>query len=468
MRSRRLAIVAVLVAVLGVVVGVATRPGAESVVPIFSQLGEPTTPYVPLTERVSSTYFCAGVPATGEGQGGEVVIANPTEETITGELSAFGTSGPLGVQPLSVAPRTTSRVDLGALAGGDYVGAIVEVAGAGAVVQQRAVLGGISSLAPCGNGASTSWNLAEGSTLDGVQYDLVLTNPFPDAAVVDLTFVTATEVRPPTEFQNFVIPARSVRVIDADQVARDEEQLSIAVTSRRGRIVAARSQRYGGSGLTGSSLSLGAPGSERQWLFADGEIGEGISDRFSIMNPGDVAVPVDITLFPADPAAGSLAPFTTEVAAGRSLVVDPSTFGLGVTGRYAASIATAGSNTIVVERRTTRPQSGTAVVTGARFGSGRWWAADGVSVPADGALVVFNASGLEGSFTVSALGPGGVKALPGLENVALAAAGVALVDLPAGAVGVPVLVASETLTLVTEQRYPGGDGARTLSLALPE
>lgn len=463
--GRRLPVLGVLGLGAVVIAGVAVRTTPPAAVAQFSTLSDPTTPFVPLMDRLTSSFFCAGVPAAAEGAGGELVVANPTDGSLVGQVTAFTTAGALVEVPLSVAARTSGRIDLGALGTDGFVGALVEIAGSGAVVEQRAVLDGRASVAACSNSASTTWTMAAGSTLDGEAYDLVLTNPFPDAAVVDLTFITATDTRTPNEFQNFVVPARSVRVVDVDQVARDEPQLSLVVTSRRGRFVAARAQQLGEGG---AAVALGAPAGARQWLFADSEIGDEVVETVTIVNTGTETASVDLTFFPAEPSATIIPPFATQVAPGRAVSVEPGVLGIGLAGRYGLSVAGAGDASLVVERTITRPDAGTSVVLGSRFGSTRWWLAAGVPEPTTAALVVFNATGLSGEVTVSALGPGGTDPLPGLDAVPLAAAATLTIDLPAGAVGVPLLVESPTLSLVVEQRRPDGSGVRAGALALPE
>lgn len=463
--GRRIPVVALTALTAVVLTGLGVREAPEPAVARFSALGDPTTPFVPLTDRVTSTFYCAGVPAAAEGAGGELVVVNPSDTSLAGQVTTFTVAGAGPELPISVPARGTTRLDLGVLAADGYVGSIVEVAGSGAVVEQRAVLPEGSSVAPCSNSASTEWVLASGSSLDGTAYDLVLTNPFPDAAVLDMTFITATDTRTPNEFQNFVVPARSVRVVDVDQIARDEPELSLVVTSRRGRFVAAHAQQFSGAG---ASVALGAPAAARQWLLADGRLDPAVTESITIVNTGEQTAEVDLTFFPATPVTDVLTPFATQVAPGRSVTIDPAVLGLPFTGRYGLSVAGAGAAGIVVERRASDDERGTAVVLGSRFGSARWWVASGVAEDVAAALVVFNASGLEGQLSVGALGPGGVDALPGFEAVPLGPAATVTLDLPASAAGLPLVVEATGLSLIVEQRLPNGAGGRSGALALPE
>ena len=434
----------------------------------FADLSGPTTPYVPLGTVLSSSFSCPGVPAKGDGSDGQLILVNPSDTATTAVVGPLTATGPLAPQTVAVGARASVVVPLGSLAPTGYVAALVETRGSGLVVQQRATLAGTTSVAGCSNETSTDWVLAAGST-SGDREDVILSNPFPDAAVVDLTFVTATDTRAPNEFQTYVIPAGSVRVIALDQIARDEAQLSLIVSARRGRFVAGRAQRFGGT-RAGSAVTLGVGSAGRQWLFADGEIGDGIVESYSLVNPSAQATMVDISFFPVTPPAGSIvAPFSVEVPPGRSLQLDPTSLGLGFTGRYAVSIAGEQDQPVIAEHTITRTKLGTSTVTGSQFGSNTWWLPVGVPEATTAALVVFNASGVSGTISVKALGPGGRLPVPGLEAVPVAAAATISVDLPAEVAGLPVVVTgSDNVSLVVEQRLPAGSGRRAGALGIPE
>ncbi len=431
----------------------------------FAALRQPTTPYVPLDPALSTSFFCPGVPAAGEGRGGSVTITNPSEEAIRGELSVFDQNGNLRRTPVAVAPRSSTTLDAGGQIADGYAGVMVELAGQGAVVEQEAILGGARSVAACANDSARSWDLPAGSTLDD-RYTLVLTNPFPGAAVVAMTLTATSGTRTPTELQAFVVPGHSVRTVELDEIARDQPLLAVHVAASRGQVVAARAQTYGGD-EHGTSVALGGAGGARQWLFADGEIGEGITERYVIVNNADQAASVDLTFFPATPGT-PLTPHNLQIEAGGTTTVDPASLGLGFSGRYGLSVTGAGQASLVVEHEITRAKQGTSVSLGSRFGSARWWAPIGNSGAADAALVVFNASGLDGTVTVASLGPGGAQPLPSLTDIPLPAAATIVIDLPAEVSNVPVLVSSPELSLVVAQRPLAGDGRRSAALAIPE
>ncbi len=473
MNVRRVVVLAV-VLVASVAVVVVGRQPTTPANAVFTRLAPHKTPYVPLGDHIASTYFCPGVPATGSGVSSVIAVANPGESSKRGEMTVLSPQGPPLHTPITVGARSTATFDITSMLDVPYAGVLVEFAGGGAMVEQRVTTPAGTSIAACGNDASTTWYLADGSTLDGIDYDLLLSNPFQDIAVVDITFVTTSGIRQPSEFQSKVVPGGSMLSIDIDEIgAKDEELLSISAVSRRGRFVAAKAQTYAGSGRTGYTIALGSPTAGDQWYFADGEKGEGITELFVLFNPTDEAVDVDVLALPVNPTdQGYVQPYTATVEAGGSVTVDAAVaLPTLPDGRYAAVVSTLSTASVVAERVITRVDGdtrSTSAVLGSRFGSPRWWLPVGVSEPTAGALVVFNVTNLAGTVTVSAVGPGGPVPIAGLTDVPLAPGAVTTLDLTATeAVGQPVVVSSATLQLVVEQRFlrsggPGRGGALTI------
>ena len=342
-------------------------------------------------------------------------------------------------------------------------GVIVELERTGATVEQRSTAPTGVALSPCSNDASTQWYFADGVSVDGVTYSLLLTNPYPDSAVVDISLVTATGLANPTELQGYVVPPRSISTIDiSGSFARDEEQLSIAVQSRRGRVIAAKSQTFNGGRRLGYAVMLGSPSVGDQWFFADGESGTGIDERYSIFNPTSEAIDVDVVFLPIDDAP-ELAPVTLTIDSEDTVLIDVAEVEGLPEGRHSASIRTFSTAAVVVERALTRPAGrgvATSVVLGSRFGSPSWWLPTGVPTPTPGAIVVQNATNLDGTFTVSSLGPGGLAPITGLTDLALAAGGVVAVDLTAtDAVGDTLLVSSADRPADRRAASPAGRSA---------
>ena len=258
-----------------------------------------------------------------------------------------------------------------------FASVVVEIDGGRGFVEQRAQHPAGDSVAPCAHDTSDEWYFADGFTVDGSIETLVLTNPYDDAAVVDLIFATEAGESTPAAFQGFTILPQSVETIPiADLGARDEPVIAVKVAAERGRLVVGRAQHYLGGGRLGYDVSLAAPALRDQWWFADGEAGEGISETFAIYNPTDDDVQVDVVFLgiPVDALAGDN---TIDVPARQVVVYDPGASGTGddgaavavvPPGRHSSVFSTLAEPSIVVERILTRP-AGDSVATSVVLGA---------------------------------------------------------------------------------------------------
>lgn len=481
---RRPTVAAALVVSLGAVAvagGVAARDRAPAQ---FAVVPAPTPPFVPQGDAVSATWFCAGVPLTdrgvGErGLGGAIVVANhagtPLEAFVTVFSSAEGAVP--AEQSLEVPAFGTATVDLGAIhEDGEYVAAMVEIPGGRGYVEQRADHRDGSAVSPCSNSTSPAWYLADNYTLNDSQEDLVITNPFPDMAIVDVEFATRDGRRAPQALQGLPVPGRSIRVVSEDTMPKDEAILAAEVIASRGRVVVARAQRYVGE-RQGFSLTLASPTISTEWWFADGERSDEVAfERYSIFNPGDEEITVDMAVLGV--MSDEFVPYRSDVVpAGRVISYTTKELPNLPEGRHFLTFSTQGRGGIVVERGLTRRAGErgviTAVILGAPsdfLGFRRWSMAIGTGVPVEAMIIVANLDYLDGTVTVLALGPGGERPVPGLESVPLPASGVIAISIPdeLAAFGVPLVVES-TQRIIVERSLPRSADrpGRSASLALP-
>lgn len=450
---------------------VATRP-------YFAALGSPTMPFVPKQAFLSATWFCGGVPLTEGGEGGSVTVANPGDAPLAGHITVF-TDAP-GVAPveadIEVPARGTHTSDLEELQPqGTYVSAMVEIAGGGGFVEQRAGHADGNAVSPCSNSTSSHWYFADNYTFGDSSEDLVITNPFPDPAILDITFAGADGSRQPQETQGLAVAGHSVTIVSEQYMPKDEAVLATDITASRGRVVVARAQRYLGE-RQGFSLTLGAPSPSPEWYFADGEAGPDVAfERYSIYNPNDHDVTVDATVLGV--SADDFVPTRSDIVpAGRVVAFVMADFENLPEGRHFLEFSTQSADGVVVERGITRRAGegfATSVVFGAPqvfLGYQRWSMAVGTDMAVDAVLVVANLDAVEGTVTVKALGPGGEVPVPGLESVVLPAAGVVAIGIPdeAAALGVPLIIES-TQRIVVERALPRRPDlrGRSGSLALP-
>jgi hypothetical protein len=468
--------VLVLASIVGVVMLQRSRP-VHSVAAEFAHLGNPTMPFVPKGEFVTSAWFCAGVPIAGPQSGGSAIVANPSEVTLTGRITTFTDADGVDAvaAPFDVPARGTMVFDLAQMQPqGTYVSAMVEIYGGGGFVEQRADSASGSAVSPCSNSTSSSWYFADGYTVEGSKEDLVITNPFPSNAIVSIREATGTESRVPATLQSLLVKANSVLVVSQDLLAKRELVLAITVTSTRGRVVVGRAQEYLASvGRAGFTMTLGAPSLGDQFYFADGEVAPNVIERYSIYNGSDTEAVVNVTFLGLDPAAGFINPEPLKIPAGNVVSLIAGDVGVPA-GRHAAVFSTETQGSILVERAITRQTEdtvATTVVMGSppSFASTRWSMAIGTDLPVENILVVLNATGSDAIVTVKTLGVGGEVPVPGMEAIPLPAGGV----IPIGvtdptALGHPLIVES-TQRIYVERLLPRDPDlrGRSGSFALP-
>ncbi len=479
---RRIPMLAVTVAA-AVAIGVAARDTPSTTPATFASVVEPWMPAVPTAKAVTSTWFCPGVPATAAaGTAGDIVVANAGDQPMTGRITFMAGEGQAVEVPVSVAAYQKATVSAAASVQTPYAAAIVEIDGGGGLVEQRSTQPAGTSVAPCTTETSAHWYFAEGFTADASTEQLVLSNPFDQSVIVDIGFATDEGSREPTELQGIPIAGRSVLVIDLDSIAaRDEAQVAIRIDATRGTLVAGRAQLYDGGGRRGYSMTLGSPTLRSQWWFANGDKGAGISERFSIYNPTTDAVQVaplylglgdaQVTVDPITVPAGEVATFTSDTVAGLP------------DGRHAVVFDTGGAaQSLVVERaitRTIRSAGGDeipttsvllgAVATPTGAVPSAWTLAIGPGEPTEDALVVYNSTGQAGTITVKAVTAGGLQNVPGLEEVALPAAGLTSIALTDPSAIDAQLVILSTVPVFVERSLPREPGAqgRTTMWAVP-
>lgn len=439
------------------------------------------TPVIPGDNgSITSTWFCGGTSAAGDsGSGlysGEVVLSNPTDVAATGTITALTTEGDPVRSDVRIDPRSQTIVDVRSLVDASYASTVVELDSSFVAVEQRAIHPAGVAVGPCANSTSDRWYFADGFTFDGSDFRLILTNPYRSAAIVNVSVATENGPRTPSNLQGFVVPARSVRVINvADAGFRDEKVLAVAVEAETGRFVAAKDQHYLGGGRLGHINALGAPSAADGWWFADGEKGVGITERYSIFNPTETEAEASVLVLGFGQTDLALPPVTLTLPPREVVTFDPSSIVGMPDGPHAMLVSSETGADVVVERVITRPAAeyvATTAVLGAMqgFTSTRWRVPTSTTIAIEDVLIVLNTTGQDGVFTVYSVGPGGEEPVSGLTNVALPANTVVTVDLVDPlAFGRPLVVAGDRPMVVERrlERTPTLRG-RSGSLAIPE
>lgn len=442
------------------------REGASAATGLLSAF-----PQVSGARSISSSWFCPGA-AAGDGVTAAYVnVSNPGETDLVASVSLMD-GEKMTQQTLIVKPRSREQVEF---LKGRTVGVVVpqvELIGTVGTVEQQLEFPGGDVTSQCAADTAKSWYFADGFTAEGSTERVVVTNPFPDPAVVDVTYTTKEGKRTPANLQGLIIPGRTARSLSMNDLgAQDEARLAVSVIATTGRVVASRIQHYVGLGRLGYSTTVGTPVPLDQWWFTSGRTGAQVEELLIAFNPGDAASSVQVTFFgegitnglPVDENNVAATPTQEiEVPAGEIVAINTANVADLPKGDHAMVVSVLSGPGVVVEHvlsQRTGGSSFTAVSNGLADGliTSRWRLPSGLQGGALNAVSILNTTALDGTFTVSAYGPGGKVAIPGLENVPLGPASVVSLNVPADVPPGEVIVEA-TVPVAVERRMARGHG----------
>lgn len=468
---RRILGVVVLVGLFSAVVAIERRQAEVTVGAASALVPLAGFPQATSGTRISTSWFCPGA-AAGDGlSSAHVVIANPSDQELVAAVRILSDgAGP--TESVTVAPLSRQRIDIlrGRTVG--IVAPVVEIVGSVGTVEQEIGFAAGDVTSQCVSQTSSRWYFADGFSVEGSKHRIVLVNPYPEAAVVNVAYVTDDGERTPSALQGVIVAARSVKNLSLiDAGAANEPRVAVEVTATTGQVVASRMQHYLGGGRLGYSVSVGVPEALSQWWFASGRTGDQVNEQLVVFNPGDADAQVNVAFFgegitngiSIDDASGPALPSQSVDIPARSIVV------IGTDniadlpkGDHAMVVSTLNEVPVVVEHvlsQRTANGSFTAVTNGIPVGllTGTWRVPSGLAQGARNALSVLNASALDGTYTLSTIGPGGKRPLPGFIDVALPAASLVFLDVPEGATDAEVVVEA-TVEIVVQRRTRRGGG----------
>jgi hypothetical protein len=335
----------------------------------------PGMPSLASGDALASTWYCAA--GTGD-RGGmadhSVTVFNPADRAVGVTITVYGgllassslttaeapdaapapaTAPEPGARRFQLAAHDRIELLLGQVVSAPLVAALVEAAGGPVAVEHRVVGPHGVDVGPCASATSPVWHLASGATTRDARDVVVMFNPFPTDAIVDIAFATDAGSREPVRFQGFPVAAGTVVGVDiGDDVAR-EPQVSATLRTRIGRVVAERLQEFDGSlGTEGLAVALGVPDASTTWAFADGGVAEGRTERIVVYNPGGERAEVEVQVLPTtDEPAPAPQPFRLSIRSGGFTVVDYGAEGRVAPGVEHATIVRATNGVPVVAER---------------------------------------------------------------------------------------------------------------------
>ena len=419
MSSRRFPTIAVLVALL---VGalLTDRETTEVDGDDFGRDAPFVMPVAAPAGALTSTWFCPAATATGEGGAeGFVVVANAAAEDRTGTVTVFPAGGEPVRRDVVVAPLSRIMVRLSDVVKADYAAALVEFAGGDVAVEVLAVAERGSEASACSTDASDEWYLAHGVTTRDAREIVTLFNPFPEDAIVDLTFATNEGPFAPRPLQALVVPAGRVVAVDLNEQVRRRTDVAMTLRARTGRLVVGRIQTFDGSaGNIGMVHGLAMPAAAEEWMFATGLKTEGLRERFHVYNPADREAEVDLTLSLTE---GFAEPFELTIPPESYVTVDVSGEERVPAGFHSATVQSLNGVPVVAERSFSSPEGerrGYTVAPGAPLAATRWVLSAGEATEdVEQNVVVYNRGPDEVEVSVRVLAKGQALAVAELADV---------------------------------------------------
>lgn len=364
---------------------------AASVAAFAETTVDPVVPSVERSEEAPPTYvdravFCPPAPQ------GFVGTVRPVASSLEGGAIEMGFEPSEG-ETSSVGEGAAVIPDVATGEPLDVVG-FGALAGASTVSNFKSPVKGLAA-ASCSPVASTQWFFPAGSSANGFDQRLVLYNPFPDEAVVRVTFFTEGGELNKASLADVPVPSGDTTTIEVNEFILQRRSLGIEVNALRGRVTAWKTVMAETDDRPhGVTSTLGAPATALLWYFPSGALGEGNDQRISILNPTGEEALVGITIITDEEAIQP--PDLMEVAVPRNSELDVklgSAVGKKVSGPVSVVVRSLNQTGIVVERSTfygAGEFTGYASEIGASVAAQQWWlGAPGTALDSD-AVIIYN------------------------------------------------------------------------------
>jgi hypothetical protein len=430
----------------------------------------------------TSVWFCAGGTAS---QGGvadhRIEVVNTTDSprsavvTVAGSKAANGARPAPAARTLTVPPRGRAPLRLAEVVAAPYVAATVEIDGGGTFVEHVVTGPTGSDRQLCAAQASDHWYAPLSATATErnptARAWLAIYNPFPDDAVVDVSFAADTGTAPPA-VGAYVVPGRSVEVLDLTTLVPVAGQVSSAVVATTGRVVVDRIESFDEARVRRDLVITPAvPAAAAAWFFPSGRLQAGRSERLVVYNPSDERVEVAVDVRPDDPAV-VVEPFAITIPARRHALLDlAAEERMKVAAPAGYSVVVRAVNGAVVAERLVvvapgQPGAGAGSTTGSAFASSRVMVDGTAAGRADGSvLVVFNPNAQAiARVRLQVVTPEGrpeaqaeFELAPGTRRV------VPFAQLGAG----PMVVVVDATAPVVAERELVGEGGRSSAMGVP-
>lgn len=276
---------------------------------------------------VVNTWFCPG----GSGVAGiaelTVQMMNRSDERRTVTVSVLpGGSAPQDLSTLEMSIEPRGRVLLQpseAVPDAEWVGVMVETTGADVVVEQILTAAEGVGRSPCLTRTAGSWIVSNGATRLAVEKErfvVMLLNPFPDVAVVDIELVADVGR---DSIDGLVVPAQRVAAVDITSEVTVASTVAAFIDVVSGRVAASWIQVADGL-IAGRGIRTApaVPGAADLWHLPVAAVGADRRDVVAVSNPSATdTAEVDVEIIPEDPQI-DVGPIEITVRPGRTALID--------------------------------------------------------------------------------------------------------------------------------------------------
>lgn len=378
-----------------------------------------------------------------------LIVANPASEPAQIRVVTYGSERPVA-QVATIEPGTQRYVEVQAneTASGSAVEYFGGPVAAGMVTSRSTGKGEPFGRAaePCLAEAGTRWYLPEGTTVRGFDQRVVVTNPFPQEAVVSIWLTDERETLKPGELQGIVLPARRSIAFDLGDFSLGKETLAATVDVGLGK-VAVGGVGIGEEGIRGA-VAVSAPATT--WILPGAR--DDAPSALTVLGTGRAEAPFRARVQGTEGQVEVISEAT--VPPGKAATHEVASQGAGLVAQAD------GEESFVAGRRLVAPGD-LAAVSGVSRGATTWVALPTTS-PLGGTatLIVQNPADEVADVRIALLTETGPAEAPDIGRITLRPGGFRVVDLEAfvGTEPVSVVARAETGSVVVAQASRGEDG----------
>ncbi|MEA2460798.1 MAG: hypothetical protein QOH90_975 [Actinomycetota bacterium] len=289
--------------------------------------------------------------------------------------------------------------------------------------------------AQCSDTASGEWYFPEGSSDFRFDERILLYNPFPDEAVVRITFITPRGEESNSNLARVAVPSGESVDTAISTFTEHKPALAISVSAIRGRVVAWKAMFSNAEGRRpGVDLSLGATATSTRAFFPVGRADDASDERVTILNPSDEEALVSVSLMTKN---GPIQEFVDKKVSRRSSrILDlgsltgkkapplgplsvhvESTNGVGIIAEEDVSLGSAGYEGVGSDLAIVEPSTA-------------WWFGPAAVSPSQDGIVVLNLGAKPVTLNVTLLGTsGGPRTPDSLQGIKVRAGQRGAIDL---------------------------------------